>query len=66
MKKLLFLGTCLLALGSQPVMAQMTGPQIAVVTSYSSGFAAGHFVVDKDGKTEVIDFLANTLEKGQR
>jgi hypothetical protein len=66
MKKRLFIEACLVALASTPVLAQTTGPQVAVVTSYSNGFAAGHFVVDKDGKTEVIDFPGNTLEKAQR
>lgn len=31
MNKLLFLGACLVALASQPVMAQATGPDIVVV-----------------------------------
>jgi hypothetical protein len=31
MKKLLFLGACLVALASQPVMAQASGPDVLVV-----------------------------------
>lgn len=66
MKKILLLGACLGALASPPIFAQTVGPQVAIVTSYSGGFAAGHYVVDKDGKTEIVDFTANNLEKGQR
>ena len=66
MKILLLSGACLVGLASQPVLAQTTLPQVAIVTSYSSGFAAGHYVVNKDGKTEIVDFTASNLEKGQR
>jgi hypothetical protein len=37
MKKLLFLGACLMALASQPVMAQTTGPDLVVVRVLEMG-----------------------------
>jgi hypothetical protein len=55
MKKLLFLGACLMALASQPVMAQTGGAQVAVVRLLSSG---SHLFVTTTygvGKTESVD-----------
>ena len=56
MKKLLFLGACLVALASSPVLAQTGGAQVVVVqvSFYPSG---GQMTISRgEGKTEVIDF----------
>jgi hypothetical protein len=57
MKKLLFLGACLVALASQPIMAQ-TGSDVVVVHFTRAGGGGGHFVATiayEGGKTEVQD-----------
>ncbi|GAB3637289.1 hypothetical protein GCM10027422_28790 [Hymenobacter arcticus] len=50
MKKLIFLGACLWALGSTPVMAQTGGPQVIVVRINTLHLA----IIYPDGKSEVI------------
>jgi hypothetical protein len=54
MKKLLFLGACLVALASQPVMAQ-TGSDVVVVHFTRGGGGANRFIATiayESGKTE--------------
>ena len=60
MKKLLFLGACLVALASQPVMAQ-TGvvPSVAVVSIWYPGDGNQPYLqIDRDGKTERTTVLS--------
>ncbi|MGI4822687.1 MAG: hypothetical protein ACRYFV_15870 [Janthinobacterium lividum] len=64
MKKLLLLSACLLALGSSPVMAQTGTPAVAVVRNWANGLASGHLLIDRDGKTEQVDYNAATTAKG--
>jgi len=57
MKKLLFLGACLLAFASQPVMAQTTGPDVVIVRveeRYSGNLML--FVERAGQETETIVF----------
>jgi hypothetical protein len=56
MKRLLFLGACLVALASQPVVAQTGGADIVVVrvNEYNG---STHLAIERGGKTpEYIDF----------
>jgi hypothetical protein len=73
MKKLLFLGACLVALASQPVMAQTTvsqpvlsqttEPQVVIVQLTYTGFGAGHLsLIRGAGKTEKTDFSGQSGE----
>jgi hypothetical protein len=56
MKKLLFLGACLVALASQPVMAQTGGPSIVVVRAdYAGGLSYRISISRGEGKTEIIE-----------
>jgi hypothetical protein len=60
MKKLLFLGACLVALASQPVVAQTSGPNAVVVQVYYTGVNTQHIAITRgEGKTEDIQ-LKNT------
>jgi hypothetical protein len=62
MKKLLFLGACLVALASSPVMAQVGGADVVVVRIVDTG---GRFVIGyPDGKTEEVSFTSNYSSKG--
>jgi opacity protein-like surface antigen len=57
MKKLLFLGACLVALASQPVVAQAGEPEVIVVQVYYTGIATGHILITRGaGKNEDIEF----------
>jgi hypothetical protein len=54
MKKLLFLGACLVALASSPAMAQTGGAQVVVV-QVSFWASAGQILISRgEDKTEVI------------
>jgi hypothetical protein len=54
MKKLFFIGACLMALTSQPVMAQTGGPEVVVV-QVSFGVGAGQILISRgEGKTEAV------------
>jgi hypothetical protein len=55
MKKLLFLGACLVALATQPVMAQTAGPDVVIVKVYETLSSLRIAVSQGQGKTEVID-----------
>jgi hypothetical protein len=62
MKKLLFLGTCLVALASSPVMAQTGGADVIVVRVYDGN--GGKLVIARaGGKTEEILFNSNYTSK---
>ncbi|TVT40666.1 hypothetical protein FNT36_14455 [Hymenobacter setariae] len=62
MKKLLFLGACLVALASSPVVAQTGGADVVVVRVYSGNYS--RIVIAREGgKTEVLDFHAGITEK---
>jgi hypothetical protein len=55
MKKILFLGACLVALASQPVMAQTTGPNIVIVRVEERYSGNLMLFVERDGQaTETI------------
>jgi hypothetical protein len=66
MKKLLFLGACLVALASQPVMAQTGGADIVIVkvTDYNTGL---EFDIARTGsKPEHREYSAKQVkEKGE-
>jgi hypothetical protein len=53
MKKLLFLGACLVALASVPAKAQIGGTEVVVVQVYSTGTGTFHLAVTRaNGQTE--------------
>jgi hypothetical protein len=57
MKKLLFLGVCLVALASQPALAQTGEPPVIVVQLYYTGLFTAHITITRgDNKTEDIEF----------
>jgi hypothetical protein len=55
MKKLFFLGACLVALSSSPVMAQTSGPDVVVMKVYERAGTLRIAVSHGEGKTEVIE-----------
>jgi hypothetical protein len=55
MKKLLFLGACLLALASQPVMAQAGGADVVLVKIADNGLSLHMETVRGTGKPELLD-----------
>jgi hypothetical protein len=64
MKKLLFLGACLVALASQPVIAQTSVPQVIVVQVYFTGLGTGHLTVTRgEGQTEDIEFKQTNIKQ---
>lgn len=63
MKKLFFLGACLVALASQPTMAQTGGAD--VVVRLADGTNASQLIIVRGpGKNEQIDLLTSTNTKG--
>jgi hypothetical protein len=54
MKKVLFLGACLVALASSPAMAQ-TGPDVVVVKVFEGVVSMRIAVTHGQGKTEIIE-----------
>jgi hypothetical protein len=63
MKKLLFLGACLVALASQPVMAQTGTPDVVVVKLYRSGVRTGHILISRGESTsEDIEYTDKTTD----
>jgi opacity protein-like surface antigen len=66
MKKLLFIGACLVALASQPVMAQ-TGATDIVVVKVTEGYGTLEFYIARIGsKVEHREFSLKQLkEKGE-
>lgn len=64
MKKLLFLGACLVALASQPVMAQTGGADVVVVHFYHNGTPRLYAAVARNGaKAEVQDMKGDGAEE---
>ncbi|MGI4867575.1 MAG: hypothetical protein ACRYFZ_26885 [Janthinobacterium lividum] len=56
MKKLLFLGACLVTLASQPVKAQTGVPEVIVMrTEYVASALCRISISRGEGKTEIID-----------
>jgi hypothetical protein len=74
MKKLLFLGACLVALASQPVMAQTGGVDVVVVRVFDNGSSVNLVINRGPGKSEKVFFgsggndkhLADTAEAYQQ
>jgi hypothetical protein len=58
MKKLLFLGACLVAFAAQPVMAQSGGAEVVVVRILNN-----LVIVRPGGKTEEVEYAAGTNAK---
>jgi len=56
MKKLFFLGACLVALASQPVMAQTGGAEVLVVRITEALRRVNVSITRPDGKSEQLDF----------
>ena len=56
MKKLILLGACLVALASQPVNAQTSGPEVAVVRITEGVRRVNVSITHPDGKSEQLDF----------
>jgi hypothetical protein len=66
MKKLLFLGACLVALASQPALAQTGGADVVVVRFSYEGTARVHaFITRGAGKTEVQQLKGSTSEENE-
>jgi hypothetical protein len=63
MKKLIFLGACLVALASQPVMAQTGEPQVIIVRVYDAGGNVELAVSRGNGKPELLKFDAGIRDK---
>jgi hypothetical protein len=56
MKKLLFLGACLVALASQPVLAQASGTEVVIVQINTSSLS-GYITITRGlEKAERVDF----------
>lgn len=55
MKKLLFLGACLLALASQPVMAQSPSPEVITVKILDNQYNFSILVTYGEGKNEYVE-----------
>jgi hypothetical protein len=66
MKKLLFLGACLVALASQPARAQTGGAEIVVMQVRENGYGNVRVVLAyPGGKTEEQEFKAGFTNKAQ-
>jgi hypothetical protein len=66
MKKLLFSGACLVALASQPVMAQTGGSDIVVVKMIEGNGLLRFYIARPSGKPEIREFSTKQLkEKGE-
>jgi hypothetical protein len=63
MQKLLFLGSCLVALASQPVMAQTGGPDVVVVRVYDAGANVELAISRGNGQVEMIKFNSGVSDK---
>ncbi|RZK32819.1 MAG: hypothetical protein EOO63_00075 [Hymenobacter sp.] len=59
MKKILFLGACLVALASQPVIAQTGAADVVVVRVNDGAGSTGHLLIVRgEGKREDVEFSA--------
>ena len=64
MKKILFLGACLVALASQPVKAQTSKPEIVVVQVYTTGIGVGHVAITRgQDQTEDVEFKVTSAKQ---
>ena len=63
MKKLLFWGACLVALASQPVMAQTGGSNVIVVRVRDSGVGIELVINRGKGQSELIKFSSGVSDK---
>jgi hypothetical protein len=63
MKKLIFLGACLVALASQPVMAQAGGADVVVVRLKEYDTSVHLAITYGDGKTEFLKFDSGESDK---
>jgi hypothetical protein len=63
MKKLFFLGACLVALSSQPVMAQTGGPEVAVVRITEFSATVYVSLTKAEGKSEQWKFDSGRMGK---
>ncbi|MBO2010886.1 hypothetical protein [Hymenobacter negativus] len=63
MKKLFWLGACLLALSVHPVKAQATNPEIAVVRVYEYETWVELVIVRGPDQSEILKFDSGTTEK---
>jgi basic membrane lipoprotein Med (substrate-binding protein (PBP1-ABC) superfamily) len=63
MKKLLFLGACLVALASQPLMAQTGGSNVVVVRVHDSGVNIELVINRGKGQSELIKFNSGVSDK---
>jgi hypothetical protein len=60
MKKLLFLGACLVALASQPVMAQTGTADVVVVKLHRTSSRTGHILISRGSSaSEDIEYIDN-------
>ncbi|MDO7851384.1 hypothetical protein [Hymenobacter convexus] len=64
MKKLFFLGACLVALSGSPVMAQAAEPDIVVVRVYDNGGNVEASISRANGKSEMVKFNGGLSDKG--
>jgi hypothetical protein len=63
MQKLLFLGSCLVALASQPVMAQTGEADVVVVRVYDAGANVELAISRGKGQVEMIKFSSGVSDK---
>jgi hypothetical protein len=63
MKKLLFLGACLVALASQPVMAQTGGADVVIVKVFEMTGTLRIAISHGEGKTEVVEAVGGGSKK---
>jgi threonine dehydrogenase-like Zn-dependent dehydrogenase len=64
MKKLLLLGACLVALASQPVMAQTGGADVVIVKVHEVAGTLRIAISHGEGKTEVIEAVGGASKTG--
>jgi len=64
MKKLFFLGACLVALSGNPVKAQAAEPDVVVVRVYDNGGNIRGSISRANGKSESFGFNGGMSEKG--
>lgn len=63
MKKLVFFGTCFLALAWQPTPAYATDPDLVVVRIHEGDTVVRMVISHGAGKDEVVEFPTGSLEK---
>ncbi|RZK32560.1 MAG: hypothetical protein EOO63_00980 [Hymenobacter sp.] len=66
MKKLFFLGACLVAVAFRPVLAQTTGPEVVVVQFYHQATPRLYAAIARGvAKPEVLDMKGDAAEEAQ-